>query len=332
MKILIIRLSSLGDIVLTEPICALLHDSYPQAEIHYVCKQAFADLPVLFATEVKVIPYDKSLQFHWKLRETKYDIVIDLHGKLASILLMLISRAGKKLSYNKQRSIRKAIVKGNTNLNIDSTVQLYMSSLKKLGIGTSWQYPKLMIPPNVSLDIFQDILPNTIAIFPSATHFTKRYPADMWIDFINRNNGYNYALFGSNYDAPLCNAIATESSNPCANYAGIMGYEDLLIALKRCVLVISGDTGPMHLAAAINMPQIAIFGGTHPRLGFRPLNAKAKILSMDLSCQPCSLHGEKACPLGHFNCMRLLEADKIANAIQDFQLSKASATNSGDKP
>ncbi|GAB1468257.1 glycosyltransferase family 9 protein [Candidatus Cloacimonadota bacterium] len=321
MKILIIRLSSLGDIVLTESICALLHESYPQAEIHYICKPAFADLPALFATEVKVIPYNKSLQFHKQLRETYYDIVIDLHGKLASCLLLLFSNATKKLGYNKQRSIRQAIVKGNHKLNIDSTVQLYTSSLKKLGIGTSWQYPKLKRPNNISSDLSHDILPNTIALFPGATHFTKRYPVDMWIKFINQNRCYNYALFGSNYDLALCNAIAAEIDQPCENYAGLLGYEDLLIALKRCVLVISGDTGPMHVAAAINIPQIALFGGTHPRLGFRPLNDKAKILCLDLSCQPCSLHGDKACPLGHFNCMRLLDAETIIHAIHEIGLS-----------
>jgi lipopolysaccharide heptosyltransferase II len=320
MKILIIRLSSLGDIILTQPVCALLLRAYPNAEIHYICKPAFAQLPEMFETPVKVIPYEKSIAFHHRLRQTKYDVVIDLHGKLASMLLSLVLKATIKLSYNKQRSTRKAIVRGNHKQSIDSTVQLYVSSLKKLGIDTGWEYPRLRELPSRTQEsnaTDKQISALPIAIFPGATHFTKRYPVKSWIEFVNLNPQYHFALFGSKTDIDTCDYIVSGANASCTSYAGKYNFNELLIELKQCRLVISGDTGPMHLAAAIKLPQIAIFGGTHPRLGFRPLNELARVLCAELPCQPCSLHGEKQCPLGHFDCMKLISPAMLSTTLRE---------------
>lgn len=313
MKILVIRLSSLGDIVLTEPVCALLHKAYPTAEIHYICKEQYTQLPEMFATQVKVIAYEKSLKFHLKVREEGYDIVLDLHGKLTSILLCLMLKANIKLRYNKQRGIRKAIVKGNHNLSIDSTVQLYAGILKKLGIDAAWGYPHVKELPLIALPG----LDNAIAIFPGATHFTKRYPVAKWIEFINLNSQHQYVLLGGNTDIKACDSIASGVTAACTSFAGKHNFLELLQVMGQCRLVISGDTGPMHLAAALGKPQIAIFGGTHPRLGFRPLNDLAKVVCANIPCQPCSLHGEKACPLGHFNCMNQITPQMLTSAFHE---------------
>jgi heptosyltransferase-2 len=221
-----------------------------------------------------------------------------------------VLKSKKKVGYNKQRSLRKAIVKGDHQKAIDSTVQLYMSSLQKLGIDNSYKYPRL----KVEAKVFDT---GSIAIFPGATHFTKRYPIESWIQLIKLNPQTQFSLFGSAYDIEACNAIASACASQCTSFAGMFGYEDLLNSLQTCKLVISGDTGPMHLAAALNLPQIAIFGGTHPRLGFRPLNDKAKVVYVDLPCQPCSLHGDKTCPLGHFKCMKMLTPELLSSAIYE---------------
>lgn len=317
MKILIIRLSSLGDIILTQPVCAILQGHYPQAEITLVCKPAFAPLPVMFDPPVRVMHYQESAAFFLALRREHYDLVIDLHGKLASWLIRIFARADKRLGYNKKRSVRKAIVQGNKLLSIPSTVSLYASILPKLGIAMDWVNPRLKTYTKPKLSDS----PIQIAIFPGASHFSKRYPLQSWIELIKLHPGIHFCLLGSSADLDTCREIQMACPDNCENLAARFGLADLCQELQRYDLIISGDTGPMHMAAALTRPQIAIFGGTHPRLGFAPMNKLATVLCANLDCQPCSLHGLPACPKGHFNCMRQISPQLISSAIKQI-LSK----------
>jgi len=322
MKILIIRLSSLGDIVLTQPICAMLHDTYPEAEITMVCKPEYAELPQMFDPPVKVIPYTKSFAFHLRMLREQYNLIVDLHSKFASYLLAAIIPATCKLVYRKQRRLRKRIVKGRTDKVINSTVSLYVSALTPLDIKVNWKAPTLISPqPRTNMQGHHPEEP-IIAIIPGATHYTKRYPTDYWIELINMHPEWQFRLFGSQADEDIIVSIMKSVGDNCLSYAGKLGLSELHQNLADCDLIISGDTGPMHLAATLQKPQLAIFGGTHPRLGFRPLNPKAVILSADISCQPCSLHGVSACHLGHFNCMRSITPQMLSDAAEQALLKQ----------
>jgi len=313
MKILIIRLSSLGDIILTQPVCASLQSRFPGCEIHFVCKPEYVELPSLFELPVKVIPYRKSLGFHLGLLRESYDLVLDLHGKFASLLIMLFCRSRRKAVYSKQRGLRKAIVAGKTNQAIDSTVSLYFSALEKLGWQDIWANPRFRnSAPKPSESDSQS---QQVACFPGATYFTKRWPVEYWIQLINSSPQIRFTLLGGSSELDLCRDIATKCGDNCQVNAGNSGLTELYDQLHKYDLIISGDTGPMHLAAASGKAQIAIFGGTHPSLGFRPLNDRAVILSADLSCQPCSLHGLSECPQGHFNCMKSLKPDLVIETM-----------------
>ncbi|MBP8704908.1 MAG: glycosyltransferase family 9 protein [Candidatus Cloacimonas sp.] len=320
MNILILRLSSMGDIILTQPICAILQKHFAGCQIDYVCKEEFKELPEMFAPPVHPLVYEKTLKFHLWLSKRKYDLILDLHNKFSTFLLMLFLRAPRKVHYSKKRGLRRDIVKGNKKLKIDSTVELYASALKKLGINEPWSYPRLQVTelPNSVSAKHNNALSGEIkiAVFPGANHFTKRYPAANWIQLINSNPQYDFTLFGSQADEELCKFITPKCSTNCRNKCSTLTLQELLTELIAYNLIISGDTGPMHLAATLNKPQIAIFGGTHPRLGFRPLNDKAIILCAELPCQPCSLHGKEKCPLNHFNCMNAISPALLSSAIK----------------
>jgi len=320
MNILILRLSSMGDIILTQPICAILQKHFAGCQIDYVCKEEFKELPEMFAPPVHPLVYKKTLKFHLWLSKRKYDLILDLHNKFSTFLLMLFLRAPRKVHYSKKRGLRRDIVKGNKKLKIDSTVELYASALKKLGINEPWSYPRLQVTelPNSAPTKHNNTLSGEIkiAVFPGANHFTKRYPAANWIQLINSNPQYDFTLFGSQADEELCKFITQKCSTNCRNKCSTLTLQELLTELIAYNLIISGDTGPMHLAATLNKPQIAIFGGTHPRLGFRPLNDKAIILCAELPCQPCSLHGKEKCPLNHFNCMNAISPALLSSAIK----------------
>ena len=319
MKILILRLSSLGDIVLTQPVTAELRRSYPSAEIHYLTKPGFVDIVKTFGTVDQVIAYDKSLSFHLGLLKLRYDLIIDLHAKLSTFILGCLIPHAKLLRYKKQHGRRKNIVQKHLKQSGLSTVELYLNCLQKLPdfkASAVIPVPKLIVPKNPSLAFEHD--KPLLAIFPGATHQTKMLPVNKLHELIHRlGDAYRYIVLGTSAESYLGDYLCRDNKN-CQNHCGRYNLPNLLCVLEQADLVISNDSGPMHLAAALEKPQIAIFGATHPSLGFGPLNSQASILSMDLDCQPCSLHGGERCPLGHFNCMNSISVDSLEQAVKQF--------------
>lgn len=323
MKILIIRLSSLGDIILTQPVISLLFEEYPSAEIHYICKPQFVELVQCLDPRIKAIAYEKNPAMLLRLANSKYDIVLDLHGKLASWLISRSVKAKTKKVYDKRRSMRKAIVSGAKDLFIESTTSLYFSALDGI---VSKEKQKLATAPRIGLpdrtphlELLPDFDPKfkTIAIFPGAAHPTKIYPYRYLNESIKlTGKEYRFILLGSYEENHLGLRLADANPEKTFNLCGAYSFAQLIHVLERCDLVISGDSGPMHLAAALGKKQIAIFGSTHPRLGFAPQNPHAKVICLNLSCQPCSLHGANRCPLGHFDCMMKIKPADLMREIQ----------------
>lgn len=324
MRILILRLSSLGDIILTQPIAAELRDIYPDAEITYLCKAQYSELPMMFGLGLKVIEYKKDPVWHLSLRKEDYDIVLDLQAKFSTWLLMRFLKARRKVVYGKKHNLRRAIVRGKTNQSIESTLRLYYSALEKLfpdkfTSRTPTRNPKLVldVPPGIGkTPPRKKPGKKLVGLFIGAAHPTKAYPVSQWIEFIRlTRDKYEFRLYGDEKDAVPANAIAQEFEG-IQNLCGELSLTELAGEISQCDAIISGDTGPMHLAAALQKPQIAIFGATHPKLGFAPQNERAVVLSADLDCQPCSLHGSERCPRGHFNCMKLITPQMLAESLE----------------
>jgi len=327
MKILIIRLSSLGDIVLTQPIVQKLHEVFPEAELHYLTKEQYTDIPKHFGIPLQVLTYSNLLRNHSGLRGKQFDYVFDLQNKLNSFWIKNFCVRANSFTYNKQRHLRQSIVKHKTKRSIGSTLELYQSALLKAG-------KKLRLPElteglnNPQLHIEQAALDNMqsrlqrpsgkkiIALFPGATHNTKMYPAQFFTRMIqNCSDKYHFWLLGSKNETALTYQINSDTADCTTNLGGIFNLEELLTVIELADAVITNDSGPMHIAAALNKPQAAIFGSTHPNLGFRPLNDKAVVICKNVSCQPCSLHGRKACPRKHFACMMSIKSEDVATAL-----------------
>lgn len=313
MKILIIRLSSLGDIILTEPIVRYLRESYPEAEIDYVTKPQFIELVTLMGHEIKPIAYEKTAAFHLDLGRKGYDLVLDLHGKLSSYLLRIFACGKRSAAYFKDRRTRKRIANGNKNLAISSTVDLYGTALKKLGFDAKLDAPKLSAPADISFDHLSKMA-KRILIFPGALHETKRYPAAYYKELIKMSpEDYQFIILGSNAERELAASICEDERT--LDLCGQLNLLELVALIDTADWVISSDSGPMHIAAALGKKQIAIFGATHPRLGFAPQNPRAEVLVANLPCQPCSLHGGAECPKKHFNCMHKIKISSILDII-----------------
>jgi heptosyltransferase II len=329
MKILILRLSSIGDIILTQPIVKRLHETYPQAEICYITKPQFQELPKHFGFHLTVIGYEKSLKFHMMQMRAHYDMVFDLHTKFSTVLIKLFCLWANHFTYDKKHQLRNAIVSHKTNASIKSTLDLYKSALEKAAkqfnqaaLTSELSLPSLEINSKATDKIRQEILPKTgfkiVALFPGATHYTKMYPAQSYIEVIQKaDKEYLFWLLGSKQEMELIKAIHSETGARAVNLCGRFNMDELLSVIALSDIVITNDSGPMHMAAALGKEQIAIFGSTHPKLGFAPLNDKAKIISKELGCKPCSLHGRDCCPQKHFSCMLSIKPEEIISIIND---------------
>jgi len=328
MKILIIRFSHLGDIVLTQPIVQRLYKVFPEAELYYLTKEQYQEIPKFFGIPLQVLTYSKLLESFSGLRKKQFDLVFDLQNKLNSFLIKSVCVRAKTFTYNKQRSLRTAIVKHKTEQDINSTMDLYHSALTEAAdnlhqtsLAEKPENP-ILYPDQAKLKNMQNRLKRPdgkkiIALFPGATHNTKMYPAVSFIELIKKSGDtYHFWLLGNAAEKDLTYQIYFETADKSTNLGGAFDLEEMIHVIAISDAVVTNDSGPMHIAAALGKPQIAIFGSTHPRLGFRPLNEKAIIISQDLSCQPCSLHGQKACPLKHFNCMKLIEPEIIVSILK----------------
>ena len=302
MKVLIIRFSSLGDIVLTEPISYILRKKFPEAQIDYLTKKVFVPLVQSFRSVDNIYDEDNKDIF-----KNRYDVVIDLHSKLKSFLYSYKIKSKKRLVYNKKHLLRLMIVKKLTSKSIHSTLDLYLTPIKKLIPDFDYEYPVLIPRKSEKVDKILkrfDEKKKILVIFPGAKHQTKIYPKDYLTHFINlKKSEYNVVLCGGSDEVELCKNIE-EKAKGIINLTGEFSISELIYFISQADYIISNDSGPMHIAAALSKPQIAIFGSTSTALGFAPLNRKAVILEKPLPCRPCSLHGREDCPLKHFRCMR----------------------------
>lgn len=309
MKILVIRLSSLGDIIITEPVIYTLATQFPDSEIYYLVKPGFKDLVLSFPEDITILPWNNDLKSLLELRKHRFDLVIDLHNKPNTALIRLFCRAKIKTVYNKKHSLRQAIVAHKTTHSISSTLDLYFSALSRINITTQSRYPQITADDSADILLKENGLRNNnyILIFPGATSFTKKWLPEYFIELINLIPAeYQIVIAGGKSEIELCAEIGKKCNNQVIDLCAKTTIRQLISLIKQARAVIANDSGPAHLAAALSKPQITIFGATSPKLGFAPLNDKNVLISQNLPCSPCSLHGSDSCPLRHLNCMKAI--------------------------
>jgi ADP-heptose:LPS heptosyltransferase len=331
MKCLIIRFSSIGDIVLTTPVIRCVKQQLENAEVHFLTKRSFQAVTEHNPYIDKFYYYDDDLSRLIKaLKQERYDYVIDLHKNLRSYRIRLALNC-KVLSYKKQ-SLQKFLL---TRLHIDFMQKRHivlrnLDSVAALGVRDD----------GMGLDHFigqQDIvrvedLPAShsmgyVAMVIGASYFTKKLPVYKLQELCARIN-YPLVLIGGKEDAAAGNEVAALDSVKIYNACGKFSLGESADIVRKAKLVISHDTGLQYIASAFNKPTLAIWGGTSPRLDVEPFygsrflatTSRSPYRSMivpGLSCQPCSNFGRKKCPRGHFKCMHLQDLDLMAKEVAD---------------
>jgi ADP-heptose:LPS heptosyltransferase len=306
MKILVIRFSSMGDIIYTTPVVRCLKKQLPGAEVHFLTKPAFK---YIYDNN----PYvDKLLLLKQTLAETirdikaeNYDFIIDLHNNLRTALIKLNVRA-KSSTYKKQRIRKWLSLKFNLKLVPPvHLVERYMQAVTFLGIKNDEQPIDYYIKTDHQLN---KLLPpshqtNYAAFIIGATHFTKRMPNEKIIAICQGLN-LPVVLLGGNDVKANGNEIASKTSN-VYNACGITTLDESVFLVSKAKSVIGFDTGLTHIAEAFDKPIASIWGGTVPELlGVQPYKVKEVLVAgIELPCRPCSKFGLEKCPLGHFKCM-----------------------------
>ena len=320
-KFLILRFSSIGDIVLTTPVVRCLKLQYAHAEIHYLTKPAFENILVNNPYITKVHVLDKPLlQKTIELKHLGFDYIIDLHNNLRTRIIKSALDV-PSFSFDKLNTEKAQLVnfKSNTLPQVH-IVDRYLDTLKNFGITNDGQGLDYFVPDDVTLsdEVKQFTSSLYIAIAIGAQHSTKRLPTQKLME-VCKNINTNIILLGGKEDEQTGEEIAKQSGSHVVNLSGKLSLNQSALVVKLAQKVITHDTGLMHIAAAFKKPIISIWGNTVHEFGMAPYYGKYDINQQlfevnNLSCRPCSKIGFKACPKAHFNCMHLQDTMAIAAA------------------
>jgi heptosyltransferase-2 len=159
---------------------------------------------------------------------------------------------------------------------------------------------------------------SVVGIAPGAAKRTKVWDVEktqQLANLLSGQHGMFLVFFGDATDIRLVDAICKPLKDGYMNLAGKTDFRELALYLKACDVVLSTDSGPMHVAVAVDTPVVALFGPTVREFGFRPYDEQSVTISVDLACRPCSLHGTETCPLSHHQCMKEIEVATVKEAI-----------------
>lgn len=322
-KFLIIRFSSIGDIVLTTPVLRNLKKKFPDCEIHFLTKPQFSFILDENPYIDKLIVLDDSLkETIQELRNERYDYLIDLHNNLRTrrikSALSIPDFTVDKLNYKKWLLVNFKINK----LPKKHVVERYLDTLSVFDVANDQEGLDYFIKENdkISLNQFDDEFTGEyIAFVVGATYFTKQIPVDVAIEIINKTK-LPFVLLGGKDDLGRASEIESKTNAPLVNLCGKISLNQSASVIQQSKLVVSSDTGLMHIAAAYHKPIVSLWGNTVPEFGMTPYlshNNSMIFENKELRCRPCSKIGFNKCPKKHFDCMKKLDIEAISKNIID---------------
>ena len=318
MKILVVRFSSIGDIVLTTPILRCIKQQLKDVELHYVTKHNFLSVIDNNIYVDKVFTIKDSLKdVIPQLKKENYDYVIDLHHNIRT--LRLKTALGKKsFSFNKLNWEKFLIVHFKKNkLPPIHIVDRYFETLQPLGVKNDGKGLDYFINEKDEIDI-PSTLPTLFhddynALVVGGSYFTKQIPINKLKEICTKS-ALPLILLGGKEDAAIAEQVYQFHKNKTINLCGKLNLNQSASIIQQANKVITSDTGLMHIAAAFKKDIISLWGNTIPEFGMGPYLAgkNSQILEVKgLSCRPCSKLGYKKCPKGHFKCMNDIEIKNI---------------------
>jgi len=348
-KILIIRLSSIGDILLATPLLRALREEFPAVRLDFVVKADFAEVLRHHPAIDKL--YELDSKGGWpalkalgcRLRDERYEAIFDIHKNFRSRYLTRAARPQRVFRHGKHVFRRWLLVNTKINLlrNAPPIFQRYLDAAAPLGLTEAqpladgrwlelfWrEQDEQLAEEALRAQRWQPDQP-LIGLAPGAGYFTKRWPAEYFgelaADLIRQ--GHQVVILGGRQDVDLAKKIEEivepalprdTRELPLLNLAGAVSLLGSAAVIKRCRLVVANDSGLMHVAEAAGTPLVAIFGSTTRELGFFPQLQTSRVMENSaLPCRPCSHLGHHQCPRRHFRCMREIKPANILALVQN---------------
>jgi lipopolysaccharide heptosyltransferase II len=314
MKILVVRLSSIGDIVLATPLIRCLRNKFPDAQIDFILKEKYSEILSANPYISNLILFDgdffKALK---KIKSEKYNVIIDIHKNFKSFLLTFFSNA-KVLKYKNHLVKKFLLVEMGINLYKEkiSVSDMYLNSVESLGVSDD----------NKGLNFFIDEKINSkvgflseayIGICPVSIWKTKRWLSESFIETARKileKNNFEILIFGGKNDFEYCEHIKNQVGEKARNLCRI-SLQETAGFIKKCKFIITNDTSILHIAEALKVPVVAIFGPTVKEFGFYPQLNNSKVISKKCLCKPCTTKGSQRCPVGDFKCMKEISTEEV---------------------
>ncbi len=311
-RILIIQTAFLGDVILATPIASELKRIFPDSKIDFLVKKGNESLLSNNPNLDNIYVFDKKegkvkniLALIRTFRKSKYDLVVNLHRFGSSGLITALS--GAKLKYGFKKNPFSFAFSKSFNHQLSNGVHEVSRNLSLIKeFGAKYLVRPELFPATEAFETVKKYDGTYFCMAPASIWYTKQLPKEKWVELIQRkaSKGTVY-LIGGPDDFDLCQEIKEKSGvDHCKNLCGKLSLMESAALMKGAQMNYVNDSGPMHIASAMNAPVTAFFCSTIPEFGFTPLsdNHVVKQVNSALDCRPCGLHGYQSCPKGHFKC------------------------------
>lgn len=312
MKILVIRFSSLGDVILASVVLEPLYKA--GFKVDFLTFKPFDQLYKYDHRLNKVIALQKNqlksikqiYRFARNLKKENYDYILDIHANLRSFLISKFS--GIKTIRYKKEGLKRRLGILNPDFNV---IKAYLEPLKKLGIKDIQNYRPRLILKEEEIKAVKPLVPEKfIVIGTGARYINKIYPYYSKVAHILLEKGFNVVLVGSEEDKKL---DRSEYPSNVVDLRGKLSLRESLAVISLAELTISNDSAIAHMSRAVRVPVLIIYGATHPYFGFAPLKDEGSFIFKGLECQPCDLHGKGECKRGDRACLTFISPEEIVN-------------------
>ncbi len=335
--ILVVRFSAIGDILLTTPLLRAIRTRHPGARLAFLTKERYvpllSDNPNL--NEVVGIGEEDGIRAIAELvRSVRYSHLLDLHGNLRSRVLRTLVR-GPWRGFSKRRVARRVLIATKRDLYGEPTpmAERYFEAAADLDLDLDGQPPDFFLAPEAEERATAALARQgvgqgraLVAIAPGAAHATKCWPTDGWVRLSRRlvSSGADVVIVGGPDDvgvaqevlAGIRGRLSGAEERRVGSVAGQLGLQETGAVIRGCAVLISGDTGVMHMATGVGTPVVALFGPTVRQFGFFPYRAaRSSVVELPLGCRPCSAQGGPSCPLGHHRCLRAIAPETVYETL-----------------
>lgn len=331
MKVLLIRFSSLGDVVLATAAVEALRQEVPAAQLHVLTKPEFRSVFEGHPGVTGLLAWDPAqglAALARELRQHGYAWIVDLHANLRTRLLRVLVPGPRWSVYAKGALRRRLAVwlhRPELLAGEPHVVDRYLAALAPLGAAGAGAKPRLYLT-DAERRHAEELLraggwdgqAPLLGMAPGARWATKAWPPDQWVELLRGVADAGYAvpvLLGGAAETALCRDLLHRAAVHGVGLAGRTTLRETAAVLERCRVLVTNDSAPLHLAGAVGTRVLALFGPTVRGFGFGPLGEGDAVLEAALACRPCSLHGGGHCPQGHHRCLRDLSPEAVTGEL-----------------